>query len=59
MPTFHHARRVVLAGVVALATVVTAVLAAFGGQTTYPAAHVVADAAKCTGGESMDAFSLA
>jgi hypothetical protein len=59
MPTFHRApSRVVLAGAVAIATLIGPAAAAFAGPTGYPSPRVVAQS-ECSGGESMDAYSLA
>jgi hypothetical protein len=59
MPTFRRTPgRVLLAGAAAVALLI-APAAAFGAETLHPAAHVVADPAQCTGGDSVDAFSLA
>lgn len=53
------ARRVVFAGGFALAIAVAPAVALFSYPTAHPAPLTVADPAQCTGGESMDAYSLA
>jgi hypothetical protein len=47
-----------MAGALALAVVVAPAVAAIGGAAAYPSPRVVADPAQCTGGESMDDYSL-
>jgi hypothetical protein len=50
------ARRLILAGGFAAVIAIAPTVAVFAGSTADPAPRVVAD---CTGGESMDAYSLA
>jgi hypothetical protein len=60
MATFQlTARRVVFAGGFALAIAIAPAVAVFSYPTAHPAPRTLADPAECTGGESMDAYSLA
>jgi hypothetical protein len=59
MPNFHRAPpRVVLGGAIAVATLIAPAAAAFAGPIGYPAPRAVAQT-ECSGGESVDAYSLA
>jgi hypothetical protein len=59
MATFQlTARRVVFAGGFALAIAIAPAVAVFSYPTADPAPRTLADPAQCTGGDSMDAYSL-
>jgi hypothetical protein len=60
MPTLQQLSvRVVTAAGFAAAIAVAPAAAVFSGAAPHLAPHAVADSAQCTGGDSMDAFSLA
>jgi hypothetical protein len=59
MATFQHrARRLIVAGGFAVAITIAPAVAVFVGPTAAPAPRTLAQT-DCTGGESMDAYSLA
>ena len=60
MPTFQQVPlRVVTAAAFAAAIAVVPAVAVFSPAMPHLAPHAVADPAQCSGGDSMDAFSLA
>ena len=59
MATFQRpAQRLIVAGGFAVAIAITPAVAVFAGPTLGPAPRTVSQS-DCTGGESMDAYSLA